>query len=185
MELGIPGDGGGNIRKIRGGRAHHGNGCNNAVVLEHTLVHVVHDTRLVDDPGIHEGISLPPGRVMHLSWVSLHVVVMKRILARASDAFVLDFSRWCSRETDFSYLSRICSFMDCRRFFVIFSLCIGATTIVCMFCETRAKIICGVTCSGSYSSFRAISVAYFRLASSYGAPLGRTRVMVSTTSGSI
>ena len=43
----------------------------------------------------------------------------------------------------------------------------------------------GVTCSGSYSSFRAISVAYFMLASSYGAPLGRTRVMVSTTSGSI
>ena len=116
MEFGIPGDGGGNFRKIRGGRAHHGNGRNNAVVLEHTLVLVVHDTRLVDDPGIHEGTSLPPGRVMRLPWIYIDgVVVVKRILARASDAFVLDFSRWCSRETDFSYLSRICSFVDCRR----------------------------------------------------------------------
>ena len=74
---------------------------------------------------------------MRLSWISLDGAVVKRILATSVES-VLSWT--------------VVVFL-----LFFFSLCIGATPIVCIVCETRAKIVCGVTCSGSYSSFRAIS----------------------------
>ena len=64
MEFGIPGDRGENVRKIRGGRAHHGNGRNDAIVFEHPLISPINGSCGADDLGVREGISLPPGRVM-------------------------------------------------------------------------------------------------------------------------